>query len=199
MGEVKRWPPIVAGLLGFTLCIVVFWVEGSIFLHTRAGDFRDASTGDMLTANDGVGHCVQYVKPSDFKDRYDDDSKIGVVYPFAFPIGYGGEEVKCESDEVREALGVVTAASVHALQYNFAQGSPSDALRHTRMAAVAVALGYNGEVNFTNVYSALSELEEPPTLVALEGEWASFMASHREHGKFIDVTLIVGGRLSRVY
>ncbi len=116
----------------------------------------------MLTANDGVGHCVQYVKPADFKERYDDDSRIGVTYPFAFLIGYGGEEVRCESDEVREALGVVTAASVHALQYNFAQGSPSDALRHTRMAAVAVALGYNGEVNFTNVFSALSELEEPP-------------------------------------
>eukprot|EP01043_Picozoa_sp_COSAG02_P058563 COSAG02_NODE_7309_length_3072_cov_1.527413_3_plen_488_part_00 len=41
---------------------------------------------------------------------------------------------------------------------------------------------------------ASAELEEPSTLVAVEGEWAAFMAAHREHGKFIDVTLIVGGR-----
>ena len=41
---------------------------------------------------------------------------------------------------------------------------------------------------------ASAEQEEPPTLVVVEGEWATFMRAHREHGKFIDVTLIAGGR-----
>jgi hypothetical protein len=41
---------------------------------------------------------------------------------------------------------------------------------------------------------ASAEQEEAPTLVVVEGEWATFMRAHREHGKFIDVTLIAGGR-----
>jgi hypothetical protein len=35
---------------------------------------------------------------------------------------------------------------------------------------------------------------DPPTLVAVEGEWASFMQPARDAGEFIDITLLVGGR-----
>ena len=42
--------------------------------------------------------------------------------------------------------------------------------------------------------AAAAEQEEPPTLIDVEGSWAEFMRTHREAGKFIDVTLVAGGR-----
>ena len=42
--------------------------------------------------------------------------------------------------------------------------------------------------------AAAAEQEEPPTLVDVEGSWATFMQRQREAGQFLDVTLIAGGR-----
>lgn len=160
----KRLPPLVAGVVGFVVCIVIFWIEGASFVGIRSKDFRYASTGELVTANEGNGQCVSYIEPKLFKEYYV-DAKFGITYPFAFPVGYGGEDVKCDTEETREALGLVLAASVHAIEYNFqtAAGSASDELTHARAGAVASALGLNGETNWTNAVETLRSLEKPPT------------------------------------
>jgi hypothetical protein len=42
--------------------------------------------------------------------------------------------------------------------------------------------------------AAAAPVADPPTLVPVEGEWGTFMRSARDQGKFIDITLLVGGR-----
>ena len=42
--------------------------------------------------------------------------------------------------------------------------------------------------------AAGAQHEEPPTLVDVEGQWAQIMQAPREAGKFIDITLLAGGR-----
>ena len=42
--------------------------------------------------------------------------------------------------------------------------------------------------------AAAAEQKEPPTLVPVEGQWATFMVEQREEGHFVDVTLVAGGQ-----
>jgi hypothetical protein len=159
----KRIPPIVAGIVGFVLCIVIFWIEGSIFVSRRASDFRDASTGKLLVANDDSGHCVSYAKPSLVEEHYV-DAKRYVTYPFGLPFGYGGVDVKCSDDISRKALAKLLATSVHAVQYTAIQAGAgaSHALEQARDAAGLAALGSVGRTNWTNALEALLNLDKPP-------------------------------------
>ena len=42
--------------------------------------------------------------------------------------------------------------------------------------------------------AAAAEQKEPPALVPVEGQWATFMVEQREEGHFVDVTLVAGGQ-----
>jgi hypothetical protein len=162
----RRYPPIIAGLLGFALCIVVFWIEGTVFLYYRAKELEKASTGELVEGNDGKPQCVAYVEPSEVKKRYV-NAKKDVTHPLGLPIDIGGIDVACTDDNVRVTLGKLAAASVHAIKYTYdlatADGSVSNELDHTYAAVMAAAHGWGGEANWTNVVEALRQVEKPPT------------------------------------
>ena len=163
MGK-RRYPPLIAGVLAFVACILVFQAEGTVFLYYRTKEFENASTGKLLEGNDGDAWCVSYANPSDVHDQFV-DGKRNVILGRSNDAS--ANDVKCSEENDRDALGKLAMASIHAIQYSYdtdnGDGTLTDALRHTRAAVMAAFAGSFGEANFTNVVSALSELHEPPT------------------------------------
>ena len=174
----KRLVPIVAGVVAFALCILVFWLEGIAFISIRSRDFRDASTGDLLVGNEHENpNCVGYSNPEDVDDMYV-DAKRGLVYPLALPFSFWGVEVKCSDDVSRKALGKLLAVNVHALHYSVTHPGHiptthttdtggglahiTGVLRRSRDAALTSALGGVGQTNYSEALTAMLHLAEPP-------------------------------------
>ena len=139
MGK-RRYPPLIAGALAFVACILVFQIEGTVFLYYRAKEFEKASTGKLLEGNDGDAWCVSYANPSDVHDQFV-DGKRNVF----FGRTSDASDVKCSEESDRDALGKLAVASIHAIQYSYdtdnGDGTLTDALRHTRAAVMAAFAG----------------------------------------------------------
>ena len=159
----NRQPPIIAALVGFVCTAIALYFEGLVMVGYRTADLTHASTGDMLTLSPH-GECVAYADPKTVESRY-----VGANTRTFHPFGIGssgGIAVECTLDQARDELGMLVAASVHALRYNWFNVSAAQTaqVEAAYKAAARKALGHaSGTLNWTNAVQGLMQLHKPPT------------------------------------
>ena len=156
-----RWVPTLFAVMAAGVSLTSLVLELTVLLDLRTNELNMASDGTLVTQTPH-GECVGYAKGSLVHDHY----KPGAKYGGAFNLF--SQDVNCEEEDALKQLGRLTAASVHALRWNYNHYTQNNTfatnLAATYHAAAAAALGSTSELlSYDTAVSVLSNLHAPPT------------------------------------
>tara|TARA_B110001452_G_scaffold59390_2_gene46186 strand:- start:13176 stop:15251 length:2076 start_codon:yes stop_codon:yes gene_type:complete len=165
MASKRRWPAIIAALVGFAMMLAALSLELAALLTSRGFDFIKASNGDLADAE-----CVEWMGVSEFEYRWDPEKprppggNVLCTWPlYLFCPTY----VKCNDADINSDMRKLAMAMTHVLEYSVVKKTadgddvPDDLIK-LRDATREITLGRAASVDNFTWYNGLKHSIAPP-------------------------------------